>query len=180
MQNAQPAITTVGWVDWSKWGLFGKIGWGNNSVVVITNHYSHLTLREKNRKNILQIFSSTQGAPLFVGAPLHLEGRAPLGLICKSCSTKINFALWPEFSFSELVVKFSPSLPRNNSTFWSCFCHIKLPQSKLYKKNQFMSRTNFLKLLHPTHPLKNPRTLWFNIFPRRPKGSFSGSRISHE
>ena len=51
--------------------------------------------------------------------------------------------IWRGAPSENLAKMVSQNLPGNNSTFWSCFCHVKLPQRKFCKKNQFLSWTNF-------------------------------------
>ena len=70
---------------------------------------------------------------------------------------------------AKLFIIFSQNLPGNNSTIWSCFCHIKLPQRKFCTKDLFLSWTNFLELLHPTHPLKIHKPFGSTYFPGVPK-----------
>ena len=81
-----------------------KLGGNNNSVVVITNHYSHLTPREKNEKKYFTNILSTLGAPLFVVAPFASEG-APIHKLNKFCR-----------HLAKPLIIFSQNLPGKNST----------------------------------------------------------------
>ena len=114
---------------------------------------------------------SAEGAPEFlsrgeidelVGDPSHLKGPQ-----LKKFEW-VNILLFLS-SFSEPLIMFSQNFPRNNSTFWSCFCHIKLPQRKFCTENQSQPRTKFLESLHPTHPLKIHSPLGSTWFPGVPK-----------
>ena len=89
-------------------------------------------------------------------APFASEG-APIHKLNEFCT------------LAKLLIIFSQNLPGNNSTIWSCFCHIKLPQRKFCTKDQFLSWTKFLELLHPTHPLKIHKPFGSTYFPGVPK-----------